>query len=623
VRRDLLICLLLAVVTLAVYAPVRHHGFITVDDPAYVSQNPAVRQGLTAESVRWALGFHESNWHPLTWLSHMLDTELFGEGRPGGPHVVNVLLHTASALVLYLLLRRTTGLHGPSALVAFLFALHPLHVESVAWISERKDCLSTLLLMLTLGCYSRYALSTRGRSWYVATLACFALGLAAKPMLVTVPCLLLLLDHWPLDRLRLAARDLSSVRPGARATTARALVVEKLPFFALSFGSSVVTFLAQYHGGSVSKGLSLPWRLGNAVISYGAYLIHTFVPTRLAVFYPLRAREEFPVLLAILAAALLLALTAAALRLWRRQPWFLVGWSWYLGTLVPVIGIVQVGEQAMADRYTYVPLVGIFIALAFALEQLLRRRSAPRGLYPAVSALVLVPCLILTRQQLGYWSTSLDLFGRALAVTSRNDYAHANYALALAQANRPREALEHYERALAINPSCRLAYVNYGDLLRVLGRPDAALEHNLEVLARVPDDPDVLNNVGVIYLDGGDPERAREYFERAGRAPWHDFRPHANLGLIALDQGEFTVAVERFEHAVRMDPFQPALHQYLAVAHAGTGQFPRAVAAARRARDLARAAADSSADPARRAEMQSLLAEISRQIALYEAGRAD
>jgi hypothetical protein len=370
VRQDIVICMALAAAVAAAYAPLWDAGFAGLDDHLYVSGNPHVQQGLTREGVAWALGSTKaSNWHPLTWLSLMLDCQLFGAGA-GSHHLVNVGFHVANSVLLFLVLRRMTGRRWPSALVVALFALHPLHVESVAWVAERKDVLSTLFWILTMGAYVRYA-RRPGVLRYLPVFAFLLLGLMAKPMLVTLPFVLLLLDYWPLGRLARAEAGATGLAPsgevaGGRRAKVWRLVLEKVPLLVLAAASCVVTFAVQRHGEAVMplERLALPARMANAAVSCVAYLGKMVWPQGLTVLYPYPA--DRPAWEVAAAAAFLLAVTAAAAALVRRRPYLAVGWFWYLGTLVPVIGLVQVGEQPMADRYTYVPLIGTFIMVAWA-----------------------------------------------------------------------------------------------------------------------------------------------------------------------------------------------------------------------------------------------------------------
>ncbi|MES1180725.1 MAG: hypothetical protein ABUL66_02560, partial [Verrucomicrobiota bacterium] len=424
--RPRLVALLLALATLLVYLPVTRNGFVNFDDGDYVTGNRLVKDGLTWAGIRWAFTtFHASNWHPLTWLSHMLDCQLFGLS-PGAHHCVNVLWHAANTVLLFVLLLRLTSSLWPSAFVAALFAWHPLHVESVAWVAERKDVLSTCFALLTLLAYTRYAQSTTSdrrqvaggfsssffilhSSFYLA-LVCFALGLMAKPMLVTLPFVMLLLDYWPLKRFSVSAFRFYRFP----------LLLEKLPFFLLAAVSCVITYRAQDAGASVAslERVPLHLRLENSLVSYPAYLLKTIWPANLAVIYPLP--KEIPGIAAATAAAVLIFFSTVVARARQRSPYLLVGWLWFLGTLVPVIGLVQVGSQSMADRYTYFPLIGVFIAAAFGVHALAVRFQFPK-LAAAAAGLTLTACVGLAENQLRHWRDSESLFAHAVAVTKNND----------------------------------------------------------------------------------------------------------------------------------------------------------------------------------------------------------
>jgi tetratricopeptide (TPR) repeat protein len=540
----LLFAIGLAAATIVAYAPVRTHEFVQIDDPAYVTENPHVLGGLTAEGVRWALtSNHAANWHPLTWISHMLDLELFGLDA-GAHHLTNLAMHVASTLLLFGWLVRTTGAAGRSAFVAALFALHPLHVESVAWVAERKDVLSTLLLMLTLWAYLPYvrASARGGRSgrvrWLLVVAFVFALGLLAKPMLVTVPFLLLLLDAWPLGRVSLRGSRLDVWRP---------LVVEKLPLIALSALSSVLTFVAQQRGGAVAELTRVPLllRLENAVVSYVAYLAKMIWPANLSVVYPLP--EAIPIWQAALALIALAAITALVLRTARRQPYLAVGWLWYVGMLVPVIGIVQVGVQAFADRYTYVPLVGVFIMMAWgAVDVAARAGGRGRPVVLALPALaIVIICGVLTRQQVGYWRSSVPLWQHALSVTLGADRydAHMELGRVLLPLGRRSEALEHYSAAVRL-------------------RPDSAEAHHQR---------------GVLLLDEGRTADAIAAFREAVRLAPGSAASHANLGRAVASTGDSAAAIPHFQDAVRLDPSQPAALSDLGAALVNAGRPDEAI----------------------------------------------
>ncbi len=449
--RPRVIGLLLALATLLAYLPATRDRFINYDDDEYITQNQVVQSGLTWAGVKWAFTTrHASNWHPLTWLSHMTDCELF-RLNPGGHHLVNILIHAANATLLFMLLLRLTDALWPSAFIAALFAWHPLHVESVAWVSERKDVLSTFFALLALLSYVRFARENRRGNFWLAVIF-FALGLMSKPMPVTLPFVMLLLDYWPLQR----TQD-----PKSKTRKVGRCVLEKWPFFLLVALSSTVTFLAQQNEAVASLAkVPLPLRFENAILAYGCYLLKAVWPMHLAVFYPLSKYIAWS-LTATAAAVLILISTAAWLER-RRSPWLLVGWLWFLGTLVPVIGLVQVGDQAMADRYSYFPLIGIFIAISFTVTKWANRSRFPQNARAVTGVLILSACLVLTENQLRYWRDSESLFSHAIAVTKDNALAHLNLGAALQDQKELSQALIQYQEVLRLDPTRHEAYDNIG-----------------------------------------------------------------------------------------------------------------------------------------------------------------
>ena len=500
-KQTIVVCLLLALITAGVYWPVARQGFINFDDPDYVSGNPRVQAGLTLESVQWAFtSMYASNWHPLTWLSHMLDCQIYGL-RPGGHHVTSLLLHVVNSLLLFGLLKRLTGAFWRSALVAALFALHPLHVESVAWVSERKDVLSALFFMLTLWAYARYAeVQSRGTEvqspeskvqspgagqsprstlhasrFYVLSLLFFALGLMSKPMLVTLPFVLLLLDYWPLGRFRLATAK-SPLPATAQRSTLTRLAVEKIPFFALSALSCVLTFLVQRACGAMTPLAKTPFelRVANALVAYARYLGKTFWPAKLAVFYPYShlSVDSWQVMGAAL---LLLIATVAIVLAARKQPCLLIGWLWFLGTLVPVIGLVQVGKQALADRYTYLPHIGLFILIVWGAAAVVARLRGPRLISFVAAGLAVAGCGVITSHQLSYWRDTKTLFQHAVAVTSRNFVAYAVVGNALVEEGKLPEAIEQCRKSLEIAPDYPEAHNTLGNIYGKQGKYDEAI----------------------------------------------------------------------------------------------------------------------------------------------------
>ena len=576
--------LLLALVTLLVYLPACHYNFVNYDDSDYVTENQVVQNGLTWAGVEWAFTtWHASNWHPLTWLSHMLDCELFGLNA-GAQHSVNVLFHAANAVLLFALLLRMTNAPWPGVFVAALFALHPLHVESVAWISERKDVLSTFFALLALLAYARHAQGVTSDKWQVAgtekaapapalsrvtshrspfywlALIFFALGLMSKPMLVTLPFVMLLLDFWPLQRiLEFGVRSSESKNSPHFSTLNRrlsTLVLEKWPFFLLSAASCVITFLAQSQRGddaviSLEK-VPLSYRLCNALMSCGRYLLKMIWPADLAVIYPMSHKIAAPAVAAAVAALILISAVAWLTR--RRSPYLLVGWLWFLGTLVPVIGLVQVGGAALADRYTYIPSIGLFIAAAFGLRDLACRFRFLEMPVAVIAGLIVAGCLMLTKNQLRYWRDSQALFTHAVAVTKDNDVAHINLGVALEQQGKLDEALAEYRKAGRLAPKRYQAHNDLGNLLAGMGKPKEALFEYQEAVRLDPELPLLHDGLGSVLAELGRFSEAMNEFTNAARPdpayPW----PHFEMGKALLKQGRDAGAMDQFREALRIDP---------------------------------------------------------------------
>jgi protein O-mannosyl-transferase len=489
--------LLIAALTVAVYWPALYNGFIDYDDTDYVTLNMMVRRGLTLKGALWSLGaFHAGNWHPLTWLSHMLDIQLF-DLNPMGHHAVSLLLHAANAVLLCLLLQRLTGMLGRSLVVALLFALHPLHVESVAWIAERKDVLSTLFWLLTMSAYLRYVRTPCAKRYLTVALL-FALGLMSKQMLVTLPLVLLLLDYWPLNRL------LS--RPAR-------IIAEKIPLFLMSLAAALVTILAQGSGGALNHGKdgALLLNIGNGLLSYVKYLGKMVWPVDLAIFYPLDAASVTPLRVAG-ALGILACLSAVSLWQWKKRPYLLFGWLWYLITLLPVIGFVRVGSQAMADRYSYVPLIGIFLALVWGGAELARSwRRGPPVAFGAAAAVLLV-LSVLTVAQIRYWKTSYDLYAHALVAVPDNWLAHNNMAILLAQQYRFGDAIRHFGESLRINPDQAEGYKNLGNAYQATGDNARAIDSFRTAVQLAPNDVDGHFRLGYAYLIAGSPDYAYQEY---------------------------------------------------------------------------------------------------------------
>jgi len=578
-RWKIIACLFLVVATLAVYGDLRTHQFINFDDGVYITENPPVQDGLTYKGLSWAFTtLHAANWHPLTWLSHMLDFQLFGM-HPGGHHLTSLLFHLANTLLLFLWLQRTTGALGPSFLVAALFALHPLHVQSVAWVAERKDVLSTFFWLLTMWAYVWYVESP-GLRRYLSILVCFILGLMAKPMLVTLPFVLLLLDYWPLGRLPLKgpAVAAASPKPGPGVTLKR-LVWEKSPLLVVSALSTVVTFYAQKEGGAILtlQTLPIPNRLANALVAYVSYLGQMFWPARLAVLYPLPG-HNLPIWLAPAAGLALAALTFLALRQARRHPYLPVGWLWYLGTLLPVIGLVQVGKQAMADRYTYVPLIGLFIMIAYGMADLAARWRAPRFLLPVGAGVVLSALMICTWVQVGYWRDSISLYEHTLKVTGSNPIIQSNLGFALAAQGQMDQAIAHYAEALRLQPDLAETHNILGVALAAQGKMDQAMAQYAEALRLKPDLAEAHNNLGLALAAQGQMDQAMTQYAEALRLKPDLAEAHNNLGLALAAQGQMDQAMAQYAEALRLNPDLAKAHNSLGLALAAQGKMDQAVA---------------------------------------------
>jgi Flp pilus assembly protein TadD len=628
----LLICLLLGAATFIAFEQVRRNEFLDYDDNVYITKNQHVQNGLNPKSIEWAFTTTQTaNWHPLTWLSHIIDCQLFGLD-PKWHHLVNLLFHTANTLLLFWVLKDMTGAVWQSAFVAALFALHPLHVESVAWAAERKDVLSTMFWFLTMAAYLRYA-RRHNVTWYMVTLLTFALGLMAKPMLVTLPFVLLLLDYWPLDRLT------------------RHTIFEKLPFFAFSVISSIVAFFAQQSFGATVgiDLLPLRTRLANAVVSYLMYISKMIWPSKLAVLY-LYQDKNLPVWSALGATLVLATVSILAIRLAPKRRYLAVGWFWYLGTLVPVIGLVQVGSQSMADRYTYVPLVGLFIIVAWGLQDLLagwRHRSFVIAVLAPTTLFILSICTYL---QVRHWRNTITIFTHTIRTTGENIYAHYNLGIALASQGRVNEAIYHYREAIRIRPDHFEAYSNLGNLLSEQGKPDEAVSNYRKALEIRPDDATVRYNLGTLLAEQGKFNEAIDNFRQTLKSRPDDAEAYNNLGNTLLATGRLDEAITYYRQALHFKPDWPlplnniarilitqpdpkkrnpdeavkaaeraaeltkhgdaTILETLAAAYAAAGRFNEAVTAAQAAMELASAA-----------QNKELSNRIRRQLELYRQAK--
>ena len=596
-RPDIYISLFLLLATLAIYVQVSTYEFVSYDDPEYITENAQVRGGLTPENLAWAFTSNrDGNWFPLTWLSHMLDYRLFGLNS-GGHHLVNVLLHLLSTFLLFAILSRMTGSRWRSAFVAALFALHPLHVESVAWVAERKDVLSGLFWMLTLWGYVRYVERPKpGR--YLLVLLPFCLGLMSKAMIVTLPFVLLLLDIWPLRRLAIvdahsAGSPKLKTEPARNTKSISGILVEKAPLFALSGIVAAVTFMAQKSGGAV---VSTDWipvgkRIGNALISYIAYIFQMFWPARLAAFYSMP--DELPAWQIIGAGIVLSIISILALRSLRRAPYVAVGWFWYLGTLIPVIGLVQVGMQARADRYTYIPLIGLFMVLAWGLPEALQRRPKAGTALATGAALACAACMILTWNQVQTWRNSKSLFQHAIDVEPGGFLGYYGMGGVLQNQGRPAEALPSYLEAVRLAPRHAGAHSGLGNVYLSLGRIDAAIAQLSEALRLSPDSVDDHISIGIALNRQGKSDEAAAQLLAALRLNPDSAIGHYNLGNVYAGAGKLEEALAQFKETIRLQPDYAEAHYNLGMALASQGMQPGAIdefrAAIRLKPDYARA----------------------------------
>lgn len=551
----LIAALLLVLLTLVVYWPVRNAAFVLYDDADYVTDNIHVAGGLTRESVRWAFAAtRASTWQPLVWLSYMLDVELYGVRNASGFHLTNLALHMANVVLLFLLLARIGAGVRPALFVAAVFAVHPVHVESVAWVAERKDVLSTLFWLLATASYARYA-QTRTPLRYLTTMLLFALGLMAKPMLVTLPFTLLLLDFWPLRRL--ASED--GRFPWRRLA---ALAAEKAPLFVLAAASAAWTYVVQREGGAVSTFRYLPieFRLCNVAISYGKYLASAVWPAGLAVLYPYPVK--IPLWQVAASAGLLAAVSLVTWRQARRFPWLFVGWFWFVGTLVPVIGIVRIGEHAMADRFAYVPLIGIYVAVAWGVPRLLARwRPELQRALPVAAAAALAALGVLAHRQVGYWRDSASLFTRAVQVTRGNFVMHNNIGVLLLNQGRRAEAAAHFAEALKARPDYAISRCNWGRVLELEGALEAAEAAYREAYRADPRNVQVNYHLGNVAVRKRDYPAAMAYYRAALAADEELPEVHLNLGYVLSELGRNREALDHYRLALRYKPeFAAAYH---------------------------------------------------------------
>ncbi len=535
-------CLLFVAAILVAYWQTFRFGYVYYDDDRYVYDNDFIRMGLSAQSIAWAFKtFYFANWHPLTWISYLAEYQFFGL-NPNIQHAVNVGLHAAATILLFLSLIRMTGKQWRSIVVAAVFALHPLHVESVAWIAERKDVLCTCFLMATLLAYAQYT-EKNSTKRYALVIALYGLSILAKPMAVTLPFVLLLLDWWPLRR----------IDPSRLWHSLNRVVTEKIPLFVLSSLASVLTFLAQQRGGAVISAHAFPLaeRVSNSIVAYVRYLAKTLWPTDLAVLYPFKPPAQG---LVVVASILLILMTFGALRTIRSRPYLFVGWFWYLGMLAPVIGLVQVGLQSMADRYTYVPMVGISLAVVWFCADIIEGYPATRRPIAVVTAAILAALIATTYKQVGYWSSSQRLFQHTLDITSDNVAIENNLGVVLYREGRREEAANLFRQALAVEPDNAGAETNLGVVLVKDGKSTDAIALFRKALLIDSTYADAHINLGHELIQAGQFESAEPELVEAIRLKPGSAISHADLGLLFAIRGQYADAASQLKESVRLDP---------------------------------------------------------------------
>lgn len=604
----------LALSTFAVFWQVRHHEFISFDDDLYIFNNSYVKAGLTREGLVWAFTkTHAYNWHPLTWVSHMLDCEFYGL-EAGGHHFTNVLFHVANALLLLSVLKRMTGSLYSSAFVAALFALHPLHVESVAWASERKDVLSTFFWILTMWAYVQYA-ERPNIARYLLTVLALCLGLMAKQMLVTLPFVLLLLDYWPLGRFTFKGQSFCNSAGTVVSVSARRCILEKIPLLILSVVASMIVYFVQHYVGTVKSFIeySLFYRIGNAMVAYAVYIGKMLWPTNLAIFYP--HRYESLLTWQITGAALLLVcVTTAALWKIRQKPYLAVGWLWYLGTLVPVIGLVQVGLQAYADRYTYMTLTGLFMIIAWGIPDILARLHYRKAFLSVSAALLLLVLGVMAWHQVRHWRNNITLYRHAAVVVQDNWWAHNALGKALESQGKLDEAVAHFTEALRIDPGYLNPRENIGKVYLAQGRYDEAIKCFNEVLIFEKDWFDLHYSLGVAYTQLGNYGQAIIHLTEAVELKPNFVWALNNLAWFLATMEDTKLrnpadAVKYAQRACELSNYEhPGVLDTLAVAYAAAGNFPEAVKTAEKAIKLAEAA-----------DEKDLAKEIQERLYLYKS----
>jgi hypothetical protein len=609
--KEIIICLFIIAASLTVSWQITNHEFINYDDGLYIMENPHVQAGFTLESIKWAFTTgHAANWHPLTWLSHMLDFEIYGL-NPMGHHWTNLQIHIVNSILLFLVLKMMTGALWQSGFVAALFALHPLHVESVAWVSERKDVLSTFFWILSMWAYARYVRQS-DKKQYLLLILFFTLGLMSKPILVTLPFVLLLLDFWPLSRLQSAAKG----HYNFSYKTLAGLILEKVPLFALSAISCIITFFVQQHGGTVRslEAVPLDLRFANALFSYLSYLGKTIWPQNLALIYPFPSISMFWQI--ILSLPLMVCISVMVIRLARGFPYLVTGWLWYLGTLVPVIGLVQVGIQSMADRYTYIPLIGIFIIVAWGLADISCRWRSQKTYIALLSGAVLTSCMVGTWLQVQKWQNSITLLNHTINVTRNNGMAHYVFGLALDQQSRLEEAVLQYNKALQIKPEFAMAHNKLGTALSRQRKLNEAIYHYDRARQIDPNYSTAYYNLAKAYLSLNKIETAIYYLHETLRID-----PDMTIALFNLSWIYATRKNEKNRNGIKAVALaeklckltkykQPLGLDALAAAYAEAGKYHDAIFTAEKALELALLYGP-----------EKLASGIKQRLSLYKSGR--
>jgi tetratricopeptide (TPR) repeat protein len=577
------ISLFLVVITLALYWPVRTYDFVKYDDYKYAAANRYIQSGITSKSIRWAFtSGYASNWHPVTWLSHMLDYEIFGL-NPGAYHLVNLCFHIVNTLLILIVFFRMTKALWPSAFIAAVFALHPLHVESVAWIAERKDVLSTFFWMLTMLAYVKYTEKTNALR-YIITLLLFAMGLMAKPMLVSLPLVLLLLDYWPLERIKL---NIKAERENTRNNNPQGtlkkesvlrMFIEKIPFFILTVLSSIVTFIAQQRSGAVQPFdvIDIKSRTGNAIISFVGYISKMLWPSRLAVLYP-HPGDSLSLIKVVFFAILLILCTIVVILLSRKHKYFVTGWFWYIITLIPVIGLVQVGIQSMADRYMYIPMTGLLIIIAWGVKGLTASWKHHKRILTASAVLILSAMFVKTSVQLQYWQNSFVLFEHALDVTSNNYIMHNNFGAFLDEQGQMEQAIEQFQKSLAIKPNSAETRNNLANVLRDTGKADEAINEYYKAIKLKPNFSDAHYNLAIALSSQNKVDEAINEYREAIRLSPDNVDAVSNLALELSQKGDYSQSVELYKKALEIEPDNVITHGRFGLALSNLGDNEQAI----------------------------------------------